>query len=101
MNSKHKDMKVKTGITKTAFTDISVFFSDNDLNSWITVQVSEWKIKRSLVNFVRLEKTVTEMVTGCLRRMKSCYMSQIKFGSISNSSFTTVYTNSEHPPLHS
>ena len=27
------------------------------------------------VNFVRVEKTVTEMATGCLRTMKSCYIS--------------------------
>ena len=26
------------------------------------------------VNFVGLEKTVTEMATGCLRTMKSCYI---------------------------
>ena len=31
-------------------------------------------ISRSLVNFVGLEKTVTEMVTGCLRTMKSCHI---------------------------
>ena len=29
---------------------------------------------RSLVNFVGLEKTVTVMVTGCLRTMKSCHI---------------------------
>ena len=41
----------------------SIFF-----NNWIE------EIKRSLVNFVGLEKTVTEMVTGCLRAMKSCHI---------------------------
>ena len=36
--------------------------------------ISQGKMKRSLVNFVGLEKTVTEMVTGCLKIMKSCYI---------------------------
>ena len=36
--------------------------------------ISEGKIKRSLVNFVELDKTVTKMVTGCLRTMKSCHV---------------------------
>ena len=31
-------------------------------------------IFRSLVNFVGLEKTVTEMATECLRMMKSCHI---------------------------
>ena len=34
----------------------------------------EGKIKRSLVNLVGLEKTVTEMVTGCLRTMKTFHL---------------------------
>ena len=34
----------------------------------------EGKIKRLLVNFVDLVKTVTKMVTGCLRTMKSCHI---------------------------
>ena len=32
------------------------------------------KIKRSIVKFVRLKKTVTEMSTGCLRTMKSFHI---------------------------
>ena len=32
----------------------------------------EVEIKRSFVNFVGFVKAVTEMVTGCLRRMKIC-----------------------------
>ena len=31
-------------------------------------------IIRQLVNFVGLEKTVTEMAAGCLRMMKSCHI---------------------------
>ena len=36
-------------------------------------QLNNGEIKRSIVNFVGLEKTVTEMVTGHLRTMKSCH----------------------------
>ena len=37
-------------------------------------KVFNGKIKRSLVNFVGLLKTVTEMSAGCLGMMKSCYV---------------------------
>ena len=38
------------------------------------IQHSPIPTKRSLGNFVRLVKTVTEMVTGCLRMMESCHI---------------------------
>ena len=34
----------------------------------------EGRKKIIIINFVGLEKTVTELVTGCLRTMKSCYI---------------------------
>ena len=36
--------------------------------------ICKGKIKRPLVNFVGLVKTMTEMVTGCLRTTKSCHI---------------------------
>ena len=38
------------------------------------IKYFDWKDKRSLVNFVGLEETVTEMGTGCLRTMKSYHI---------------------------
>ena len=64
------------------FTKVWVLARPNDGRSlhfqhflcYKAVYISIGEIKRSSVNFVGLEKTVTELVTGCLRPMKSWHI---------------------------
>ena len=79
----------------------SIIFTEGIPEVKITVQFSEGKIKRSLVNFDGLEKTVTEMVTGCLRTMKvgmfalgDCKVILVSFEKIQDSVY--VYDNSKN-----
>ena len=60
-------------LTETLGTYALGRYLQNIYPSKITVKFSEGKIKRSLVNCVRLVETMTKMVTGCLRTMKSCH----------------------------
>ena len=43
-------------------------------SSWLLLPSGKAHTFRSLVNFVGLGNNVTELATGCLRAMKSCYI---------------------------
>ena len=62
-----KDKKISKGRSMRYFQSNHIICLTKDL-------ISGGKIKRSLVNFVGLENTVTELATGCLRMVKGCYI---------------------------